>query len=395
MSYTDCYTHICPHNAGAGGTDNIAGDVAAFYTDNRGLGLTGGHANALNVPISGDSTTGDILECRRTMMWEPYVTRVVCGLDHHRFQTIHEQDAGGAPVLSDTPDHIRRGREINIMNYSAHFRARLIESSTEDTLGDWIGDGARDRPASTQYLRVILVEVYDMGGGDTIDNVADRRTPSTAAAPMLTDILQHSQYKWHTTEAMGEDYSTSMAGLHVRPPKYRFHAPMAQDILRDMPPEDVNLLTTHASALSTTDELVLQRRYLRRHEEKNGTVHRGTVNAEQNDPAGYEEDIGTESQYASRSRRFRVLYDKAFAFQTHAGRDGTRQVDIKFSRPLGKVRCTKAPSSINGCGRRYFWYFMPSISTHVNGAPVVAAQGQHHFKVARINEKITYRDSAA
>lgn len=393
INYSDCYVHVTPHNDGAAGVDVRSGSTDNFYSDNEGLGFTAGQVR-MNHPMSGSDNSGNVLECARTMMWEPYVLRVICGTDASRFQQIHEQDLGQAPMVTDAPQHIRRGRDINVLNYNVKFRIRMLISPTAGTIGDWYGDGDRDRNESVQYVRALFVEVFDMGGGDNVDNTAARRDASSATTPQLTYIYQHPEYKWHTTEAMGlrHDFSNQTVGL--RPPTKRFHAPMIQEILKDMPPEDVPGLTTDPSALYVTDESVLERRYLSGDPVKNGTADAYT--AQGNDPATFLDDgDGANAQLIRRDRRFRVLFDKSFAFQTHDGRDGTRQVDFKFSRPLGKIKCTPSPANINGTGRRYFWYFMPSVTTSVNGSEVAAAQGQHSFKTFLLEENITYRDSEA
>lgn len=411
VDYADTYVYMRPQT----GANRTLVGPSDYY-----CGYDGDTHSVLNptVPLatwnpagSGSIQGGQHMEVERTMMYEPLILReLVCfHAGNHPTRVIHPEGAGDNVALNaPLPQHVREDAEVNILNYTTAFRFRFIPNRAEDAQdpADWVGNGERDFIHSRQYVRAIFVRVYDMGGGDVIDNTAQGRDLQNGRDYLpWAQIRQDQNCTHYTTEGTGifsteeGPWGTEQDGpdpntFQIRPAKYHLLPPMINEIFDDFPREFKR---------GYNDEDVLTRKYLSKTPGKNTPVGIGAVADERvrvTEPGVPVADFGRyDPRLVRRERRFKVLKDYKMEFILHGdgGREGGRQIDIKCSIPLGRMVIPKGAKYMEGCSVRYFWYFMPSISDTANGTQVTTSgtpgYGHPHFEVQKLTESITFRGS--
>lgn len=413
---------------------NIAGDIYHYTRDKQSTQKSGG---LLIAPYGGRNSVDQAtrLECHRPLIYEPVSWKQAMCSDHFGAQGNRKARQIPSTIISGS-FRIRMSEGTNrVHGWVGGKELEFPDNETgmmahyDQTVYD------KDGFASTQFVRIMGIIVNDMGDG--YGNFSGKNT---------SDVVQEDQ-PLSNHYAMGEGDGVTFQDSVLRLDQRWLLAPSMAQIFDGYWQDPAGDMT------ATPDDIGAGGDKWWRHEEitklkyiKNTPT--GTPNAltnsgtQGNNLQG--ESLHDPLRGDKRERNFHVFYDRTVAFlprgttSSSVNQDGARQHDMKWSvkikgsrfpqdirkiqeiefanavhnheyNPTGTIDPSEttgvnnipegittypivldeATRTVEGANKRIFWYFMPSISTHVNGKFRGASQsGDDQAAVDSIGETI-------
>ncbi len=389
----------------------MSGDAFHYQRDFASTNKDGTVAGQGETGHNSQGQSATRLECHRPLIYEPETWKKAMCSDNFGQQGQ------------------RKARRIPSLVLSGSFRIRLSEGT--NNVDGWVGGTRIDMPdpmegmgeeenqnvktfdkdgfGSVQFVRVLGIIVHDMGDGYGNFGGIDQGTTVQNDLPLSNNYNMYNP----ASSSLFHHFTENINNRHLLAPSISdifegYHQDPAGDMTANHGPtvgEDSDRWYRH--------EEIIQLKY------KKNTAS-GTPNALSISLPG-DVDVGTflhdPLRGDKRSRSFHVFHDKIIAFTPRGtstatvNQEGSRQHDMKWSvkmtgnrfcqdvrkehvvalhahehgytgdgsaaefaetGPISvgsdlTIQTQEATRTVEGANKRIFWYFLPSISTHVNG----------------------------
>lgn len=347
-------------------------DGADIYS-NRGYLTSHRYWSKPDLPsttVFNENRTGTVLECYRPMMIEPPGLLAMI-----RRTGVHDEGVSS------------REHGTSLRNVKGGFTLRISLNHGVDDPDLWedavCTSVKKMNHTDPQFVRIIGLMVYDMGGG-----------MRTGTRPQ---VVTEKAVEGQPVEIVGLDWSNEGTGTG-QPPKYRWYAPSEAEIFEDfnesaITQDNAYPRMDHPTAVAVA--AVTGRQY---YSAKGvmGYKYLPKSTKETIRPRWREEKkVGEET---GRTRKFHIFTDKKIIFQPALKVAGsnrtiardTWQGQLNYSVPF--IGLPDSTTHVNNATVRVFFYIFPSISNTFDGVQRTAGQVStgHHFFTCAMKDEVCF-----